>query len=580
MVFKLFDIPAFLTCLHALCPGIIQYPHIFRPGYHPVEIIRPHGILELIRRQAEPLPQLRRDERGTDAFLGEYALIGRHQDNVPEIQGPRLQRPHNLESLERLAPERDGDRTYQLLQYPDVCKRLYGKAEASEPVDGPVIFPRELQLDGKRSIVLQSRGDMADKLHLVCSEGINLVPVRCLQVTDDRPEHQFEKPAPPQILLRDEQLGLLPYPADGGFALQTHCLSENAVGEQGTDLAVIEAPSVPPFSGMQKHCTDAFHHSVEGTCRHRVAHCHIYILYLRRDGVQKGHQERFVRQDNGRILRGAAYDVRQQLDLAYGGWYANDLERRHLHTSRVRLETLRELPDILRHEERRLVPAVPDHVPGIVPAELRGPAVPHLAHEGLFTFVQGVQPDEHISGIPMENAFENIGHRLVLQSFRELPVYHALIRQALGFKGFAEITVKRVEDIPDLEETFLDIGAVGAEVDREPAAAVVEMPDEILYRRPLRSCEIFKGILHGLEIGHIGIQHGRVGQILVHIIEVPQDDIPPENEFIETFRLGVQGLVAAVKLEEERYPVRAPAPVDLLEEVVDSEHPRSLHRDI
>ena len=49
---------------------------------------------------------------------------------------------------------------------------------------------------------------------------------------------------------------------------------------------------------------------------------------------------------------------------------------------------------------------------------------------------------------------------------------------------------------------------------------------------------------------------------------------------IETFRLGVQGLVAAVKLEEERYPVRAPAPVDLLEEVVDSEHPRSLHRDI
>ena len=109
MVFQLLDIAAFLARLDPFRAAVIDHPHLFGTLEQAVEIVGPHGILELIGREPEALAEFRRDEGGADAAAREHPLIGRKDDDVPEIERTRFQRPHDLEALQRLSLERDGN---------------------------------------------------------------------------------------------------------------------------------------------------------------------------------------------------------------------------------------------------------------------------------------------------------------------------------------------------------------------------------------------------------------------------------------------------------------------------------------
>ena len=123
MVLELFDEPALLTVFQAFRTRIIDQCHGFGPLDHPVEIVRPDGVLEFICWKIEPFTKLRRYEGGTDAPSGEHSLVAGEYYQMLEIQGSCLKRPHDLESLERFAVERNGQGTEQLRQQPGISER-------------------------------------------------------------------------------------------------------------------------------------------------------------------------------------------------------------------------------------------------------------------------------------------------------------------------------------------------------------------------------------------------------------------------------------------------------------------------
>ena len=116
VILQLLYVAALLPRLKALRAAVVHKPHMLRALYHAVEIIRPHGILELICRKAEALSELRRNEGGAHAVPWEHPLIGAQHHKVPEIQRTGFQGAHYLKSAQGLSLERDG---YSLQKPPD-----------------------------------------------------------------------------------------------------------------------------------------------------------------------------------------------------------------------------------------------------------------------------------------------------------------------------------------------------------------------------------------------------------------------------------------------------------------------------
>ena len=58
-----------------------------------------------------------------------------------------------------------------------------------------------------------------------------------------------------------------------------------------------------------------------------------------------------------------------------------------------------------------------------------------------------------------------------------------------------------------------------------------------------------KGIvLHRLELRHIGEELFGVDKVFVHVVEVGQDHLSPEDEFVQRLTVGNQLLVLAVEV--------------------------------
>ena len=165
-----------------------------------------------------------------------------------------------------------------------------------------------------------------------------------------------------------------------------------------------------------------------------------------------------------------------------------------------------------------------------------------------------------------------IPDRLLVKTVSQRPVHHPFIRKPLAVKPFPELEIQRIEDIPYLQEPLFHIRVICPRIYSKPSAPVIEMPHEIHYRLTLHRSQILERVLDGLEIGHVGIQTGRIGQILVHIVEIAEYHISPEYEFIQAFRLGVQLPVTPVKFQEQHNPVCSLAPVYSYEKIIYCEH--------
>ena len=91
-------------------------------------------------------------------------------------------------------------------------------------------------------------------------------------------------------------------------------------------------------------------------------------------------------------------------------------------------------------------------------------------------------------------------------------------------------------------------------------------------------CQIRERVLDFLEFLDIGEKTVRRDKILVHIVEIAKDHIAPEDELVKRLGTLVQGLVAVVQFEEKGHSVARPCAGDFIEEIIDSQHLRSLDR--
>ena len=508
MVFQLLDVPALLARLEALCAAVGHQPDVLRTLDHPVEVIGPHAVLVFEGRQAEALPEFRRDEGSAGAPARERALVRGEQDDVPEIQGARLQRAHHLQALQRFAPERDGLAGEQFVQQAQPGGRQDVQGDVAEQVQRLHAPLREIQFQQHLLHAAELPAHIADDVGEVADQQAVLAGGGLLRPGDDRPEQQVQQRPSLQVRLRDVVLRLGLDGLDDLFLLRRQDGAEQAVGKDGPDLAVVEVPFAGLFPQMLLHRGHGRDEGVDGAARERAAHRHVDMGMLRRDGIQQGHQEVLVRQDEGRlhrILRVAAReDFGGEFRLAHGRRHAHDMEGRLPEAVRIHRKGVREVPDILPHEDGRLVPGVAHGVGDEVPAELRQARVAEAPQDRLLALVQGVHAHEHEPLRLREHGPEDVGHGLAaLQALGQVAVHHPLIGHSLRPQAPAEVLIERIEDVPDLEETGLHGGVVRIQADGQAAVPVTEMVHEMQDGLPLDLRQVAVVVLDVLEVRNL-----------------------------------------------------------------------------
>ena len=291
MVLQLLDIPAFLAGLEAFGPAVGHQPHVLRALDHPVEIVGPHAVLVLEGRQAEALPEFRRDKGRAAAPARENALVGGEKDDVPEIQGAGFQRAHHLQALQRLAPERDGLAGQQFVQQAEPGGGQDVQADVPEQVQRLHAPLREIQFQQHLLHAAELPAHIADDIGKIPDQPAVLVRRGLLGLGDDRSEHEVQQRTALQVLLGDVVLRLVLDFPDGLFFLRGQDGAEQAVGEDGPDLAVVEVPVAGFLPQTLLHRGHGRYEGVDGAARERAAHRHVDMGMLRRDGIQQGHEE-------------------------------------------------------------------------------------------------------------------------------------------------------------------------------------------------------------------------------------------------------------------------------------------------
>ena len=238
----------------------------------------------------------------------------------------------------------------------------------------------------------------------------------------------------------------------------------------------------------------------------------------------------------------------------------------------IDLESVREGDDIVPHEEGGLVAGVADGIGDIVPSELRDARVPHLSQNRPLALVQGVQAHEDVFPDLREDIGQDIRHGVAgFQAGGQAPVHHAFIGHSPLLKPFPELGIKGIQDIPDLEEARLDGLVVRVQMDGQAAVMVTEMADEMLHRRPLDIRQMAVIVLDALEVRHVGKKVLRVHEELVHVVEVPENDLAPKKELVQGLRFGIDGLIRFVQLQQQPDAVRDLAVVHAIEKVIDGQ---------
>ena len=105
MVLELLDIAALLSGAQAVAPAVGQQPHPAGPADTAVKMIGRDRVLKLVGGQAEAPAEVVRYHRGRRIPGRESALVHREDYQVLEIQGPDLQRSHDLQTVQRLSAE-------------------------------------------------------------------------------------------------------------------------------------------------------------------------------------------------------------------------------------------------------------------------------------------------------------------------------------------------------------------------------------------------------------------------------------------------------------------------------------------
>ena len=199
---------------------------------------------------------------------------------------------------------------------------------------------------------------------------------------------------------------------------------------------------------------------------------------------------------------------------------------------------------------------MPDHGRRIVPAESRQAGEVHPAHHCLLAFIQGIEAHEHIFAVP-EDRPEHVGCTFSAHLVGKSPVDHAGSRFPLPGKDSPEIVVQGKQQVPDPEELLLHPGILRPRVHRQ-APVPAEIAHEPLQRLALGFGKVGIRVLYVLELGDVPEKHPGIGKVLVHIVEITEDDISPEYEIVQLLRLRIEAAVAFVESQQQVHPVRLP----------------------
>ena len=103
------------------------------------------------------------------------------------------------------------------------------------------------------------------------------------------------------------------------------------------------------------------------------------------------------------------------------------------------------------------------------------------------------------------------------------------------------------------------------------------MPEETADGVPLVVREVAVIVLYVLKLRYVAEQAVCVYKILVHVLEVRQHDVSPENELVQGLCLGVMGGVNRVKSCQKPQTVTYLAAIKTAEEIVYGVHGRYGH---
>ena len=158
-----------------------------------------------------------------------------------------------------------------------------------------------------------------------------------------------------------------------------------------------------------------------------------------------------------------------------------------------------------------------------------------------------IEPHKDVAVRFREYGGQDVRHRSAgLHPLRQVPVHQAFIGQAFFRQALPEAFVQRIKQVPKPKEAALD-GTL---------FSVPEMEEKMLDGFALVIAQVVEAVLQGFEIAHVLQQGPRVHPVFVHIVEIGQQHISPEDEFVQGLRGGIQFLVAGVQFQQQAQAVR------------------------
>ena len=285
---------------------------------------------------------------------------------------------------------------------------------------------------------------------------------------------------------------------------------------------------------------DGFHQEVQRRTGHLASHSDVDALErLFRERPQEGRCKGCVGKDDDGVAplfrTHGGEDVLDVGDLSDVGGDGDDVHG--LPSCQVLLEgeRLGEGLHVLFHGPARQVGVGKDPRVGAVPHELREVDVPESSEKGLLAGVEGAEADEddlvfpgHLPYLSFQG--EGVGGDLTEQTaFRGQP-----LRDGCGLEGLIEGS----EYVPDAFHVCLHTAFGGVLV--LEAAEIGGERFLLCFRQALAVVlEVLVRIDGQVDAAAVG--HGAV-----HIVEVLQDDIAPEDELIKGFSRGIEFLVAVI----------------------------------
>ena len=75
-----------------------------------------------------------------------------------------------------------------------------------------------------------------------------------------------------------------------------------------------------------------------------------------------------------------------------------------------------------------------------------------------------------------------------------------------------------------------------------------------------------------------GLRYSGIHEVFVYVFEVGEEDLSPEDEFVQGFGLGIQGFIALVKEKKKPQAVSSPGAGEPVEEIIDGVERRNQER--